>query len=644
MDTPFLFSFQFFTYAFYFLVAVFLAVYIPGNLFTRRFKASFLETTTLSLILGIVFLTIQGLVFGYLQLRWLTYFYVFFTVVVWIWKNKNTKIKRPKISPDKLSILLIFFGVLGQLGGIWLMGARFPNGIHILGGQPPDNNLDLATISEIINRFPPYEPGMYGTFLQNYHYLSHLFTAELIRIFHLPLITASYQYLTIFLSILLGLSVISISNILNLGKVFTRWFLFFIYFGADLSFIILLFLGKGLNFNMMPLESGMEFLFNLPRAFSIIVLFGCVYLLISWVRRRDNLLGLIIGISLGTLIGFKVYTGIFVLLGLIPFTAYELYKKNYKVLLITITALIVSFLVYFPVNKNAGGLFFTGFWRADNFIALPTLGLSNLLLAKDVFQTHNNYFKVYLLEISFLILYLISTFGTKIFGIFQNKKTLSYVPKEINLFLLFAIFSSNIIGLFFWQKNGGPNTFNFIANSFIVLSFYAALSCFYFTDKLKKPIKYVFIFIVIALTIPRYFQIWAWNYDQQKHYELIDNYQLQTYNYIKNNTDPKSVVLASRNIGSDSIGPYINYLTDRSAYLAGEGNELESHGIDFKDRKRSVFLILNGKNIQNIKEELNKNPINYLILQNTNNFLFKNNTDVFKNVYENKQYTILKVK
>jgi len=649
MNVPIVFSFQFFGYFLLFCIALLLGVYIPGNLAVRKLKLPTCQSVTLSFIAGIVFLSLQGYLFGYLNLRFLAYAYVGIITLIWLYKNKKKLFSfdafKTKLKFDGLFFFIMLLGVFGQVSGIWSMGLRFIDGIHFAGGNILDNNLELAITNELIHRFPPFEPGMYGVLLQNYHYWSHLFSAELIRIFHLPLVTTQYQFLTVFISILLGLSVISLSKALRLGNIFTRWLLFYLYFGADFTFGLLFILGKSHYFDIKSMENGAQFLFNLPRAFSIVIFFGGLNFLVIWLKNKTKFLAILCGTIFGAIIGFKIYVGIFTLAGLTFLTIYFLIKKNYRFLFIPAIAFALAGIIYFPVNNNAGGLFFTGFWRVNDFIVLPQLGLSHFELAREIYASHQNYLKVYMLELFFLTLYLLNTFGTKILGLLQTRKSLSKIPLEINLFLIPSIFVSMIAGLFFLQYTGGANTFNFIVNVLIIGSIYAALTVTYFVHKLPIVLRYIIIVIIIMLTIPRWLNMTASNIgNYSKNYGLlINNNQLYALNYLRIYTPLSSLVLASNTIGNDYNSPYVCFLADRPTYYSGIIDELEAHGINYKQRKSIVKNIFTSSDKTIVIKALEQSHINYLLLSNNDHFALESNSDIFSVIFKNSNFRILKI-
>src|SRR5258708_7228370 len=236
---------------------------------------------------------------------------------------------------------------------------------------------------------------MNGTIVHNYHYFSNLIIAELIRVFHLPLLATQYQYSTVLLSFLLGLSVIVFTKQLKSNKSFNRWVLFFVYFSGDILFLLLLFLGKGLNFDLNISENATTLWFSPPRFYALVSLFTALSLITIWLRKKSLYNVILVVIIFGSLISLKVYTGIFALCGVIGISFYSLIaKEKYKSYVPLIISVAISLFLFIPINSGAGGLFFVGLWRFENFAVRPILNLSILELARRIYLSHNNYLKV----------------------------------------------------------------------------------------------------------------------------------------------------------------------------------------------------------------------------------------------------------
>src|SRR3990167_9412905 len=207
-----------------FILAVFVAFFIPGNLLLLPLKRTNFENIVLGTVLGIVLWSIQGYIFGFVGIRWMSYGYLTVVLILWIYyyrkiffKSLNFKIPQ-KI--DYLSIFIIILGTFLNLSAVWYLGIKQSDGLFFCCRGVPDAIYHLSLTSQLINNFPPYEPGMSGVLLKNYHFLSNLVVADLSRVFGLDFVKVQFQFMSILLALLLGASAFILANILKLRITF----------------------------------------------------------------------------------------------------------------------------------------------------------------------------------------------------------------------------------------------------------------------------------------------------------------------------------------------------------------------------------------------------------------------------------------
>ncbi len=617
-----IFDISFWLYFPLFLIAVFFAFFIPGDLLLRKQSLSLFQRFVLGIILGIVLWGWQGFIFGYLHTRWLSYVYLLAAFLLWLRASLQDKTFN-RISIEKLKkidlllIAIIFLGAIIQLSAVWFTGILYSDGLYFCCSNIADSILHIALTNQVVKQIPPYEPGMFGVVVQNYHYWGNIVVGELVRVFKLPLITTQYQYFTLFVSLLLGLSAIVFSQVAHLGKSYSRWLVFFLYFGGDLIFAFVSFMRKEFNFEMSSLEDGGKFLVNPPRAVSIIIFFAGLSLLVLWTKKRNMSAGLLMVMLLGSLIGFKVYTGIFALCGIFALFGYYILKKDLRAILLFSLVFIISAVIYFPVNKNAGGLYFTGLYLFENFIVQPWMMLYRLELARVIYYEHHNWLRVAQYELMFISLFIITVFGTKLMGLFQTKKTLALLPKQLHIFMLGGIAASAVVGFFFQQKSGGVNTFNFLVSIFVLGSIYTALACNYWIGKVKLKVKIFLIIVIVLITVPRVLYQGGSNINNimQHKYLALDSYELESIQYIREKTAQDALIMVNYvKFKLDAKSPYLSFLTDRPMFLSGLVHELSDHGIDFSGRKTVVDTILGSSNAPEVARLLQQNDIDYLYL------------------------------
>lgn len=635
----------------YFLIASFLSFTLPGTLLLRTTPLQSHQRIILGTALGIVIWTLQGVVFGYLGIRWATYVYLLIVAVVAIKKYRWVFLKRDVqrgihwLQRFKRSLLLlILIGTFSLLSPILFVGTQVHNGITFCCGYGYDNIVAASYVNELSKRFPPFESGAYGVPIHNYHYLSHLAVGELLRVYHLPLLATTFQYMPFLLSLLAGALLLTISELLHREISFKRWLLFFFYFGGDFIYLLSLFFGKGIILSYFSVELGPSLWINYPLAFATVLLFGGIGLFILWLQKPRRSLGILFAIVFGSLIGYKVYVGYFALSGLVFVSIYFLYKKQYGKVIFPLLAMFLSAVLYIPVNGGAGGLFFTGFWKVENFIVSAPLDLSHLELARQVYVAHHSWLRVAQYEFLFTLLFLIATFGTKSIAFLQSKKSLLLFPIELNIFFCAGMIASFIAGMFFLQQSGGANTVFFLITVYILFSFYAALTCTYWIPKLSRLLQICSIILIIAATLPRpAFVVFTEFAAGQRAHEDITSEELRALDFMRNNTPKNALVLVDPRISLDMRTPYVSFLADRPMYLSGQIQELSEHNIQLPDRVYNSNLIFQSRNSEQVKKILQQTNIQYLYMPVLEN-LIATDRSFLHEVFRNQQIKILQFK
>lgn len=634
---------------FYFLLSIFLAFFVPGDVLLKNQKLRVFERIILSTLFGLALFVFQGFIFGYLNIRFFSYIYILLFFSIWIYRKNYLDLnifEKIQINlRNSIFFILIFLGTTLQVSAMWFTGIKDANGIFLCCGNALDSLFHAALTHQIIKDIPPLQPGMYPVQVTNYHYLSNLIIADLVRIFNLPLIPTLFQYMTIFISLFLGLAAVAFSRIEKMSTMFTAWLLFFLYFGGDFIYLALILAGNPPTFRMGALEHGGIFLVNPPRAYAIVLFFGFLSLFSLWVKSRNMYIGILYGLVAATLVGLKVYVGIFVLFGLGVLSLYFLINKKFSYMIPIIIAVMGSLLFYLPVNRAAGGLYYTGFWLFENFIVQSEFNLGRMELARNVYKDHGNILRVIQYEAMYIAFYIFAIFGTKIVGFFQTKKSLSLLPKEIHILLLSGIGISIILGFFFQQESGGANSFNFIVSIFIIGSIYSALALTYWLNRVSRVVAVFLSLLIILFTIPRATnQLW-FNLESiiAKNGNYISNEHYQVGLELNKRTDKESLILIDPQFSdSDDHSPYFSIISDRNMFLSGRGI-LESHNIPTSERKNTRDTILKTSNRKKIAELLQKNYISHIIVPSSKD-LFYSDIEKYSNVlFENNVGKIIEI-
>ena len=260
------------------------------------------------------------------------------------------------------------------------------------------------------------------------------------------------------------------------SKAFVRFFLFFLFFAGDAIGWFISILNKQLLLNSsFGFDDAVKFMDTPGYGFSLIIVLAGLYVFLKNKQKLSWKNILIVGILIGSLIGFKVYMGIAFLIGFSFLGFFGLLKKKFSYVWIIIVAAFFSALQFLPFNAGSGGLSFLLFEVPRGFIAQKGFGLGFIDQRWTIYLQHHNYFRLF--EYGFLItlLYLIVQFGIKFFGFFPSKKAVKILGSDLFVLFYSILISSLILSLFFYQKVGGGNIWQFLLPLSLMLTIFASL-------------------------------------------------------------------------------------------------------------------------------------------------------------------------
>ncbi len=638
----------------WFLLSIFLAFYIPGRVVTgsllKKSQGRF-EKIILCLVTGMILWVFQGLAFGYLHARFLSYGYLLSLFIIWIKKYAagksimdvlNLKVLRQKhFNIPYLLVTIFVVGIFGQMIQFFITGFTFSNGIHSVMAAADDLMWHTAVISELTRRFPPHQPGLSNTFLHNYHFLSDLVTAELIRVFHLPYLATQFQFSYLLVSFLLGGVAYTLARTLNFSVLSATIFVYLQYFSSDVIYLITFITTRVFEFKVHPLEEGTMLLENPPRAFSYVVTYAGIIFLFYWLKHKSTKAGLISGLCLGSVIGFKVHTGLGILGGLLFLVFYFLAKKEIRMLVIPVFAVLISMAIHIPVNKLTGMPIYAPFEMSRMFAVQKALYLSHLELARRIYLTHFNYLQVWRMDITMLILLLIGQLGLKNLGWFPVKEMLIKLGTPLSIFLYASLLSLLILGTFFYQPIGGADIFNFYLAAGRILALFAAFNIAWIIQKVPRLIKIAIIIAILTTTLPR----WVYKVDSFVHLfnrgPLITSAELDAFSFIQKNTDKDVVMLVANKGQWDSRHPYVTAFTYRDTFLSGQ-NILYGHSVPYKKREETVETIFTSTDSNKVSKLLSENGITILYFYGNGELSSGLKGIPLKRVFQNSEITLYK--
>lgn len=606
---------------FYYFVVVFFAYYIPGSLLLCRVHMPRIIKISLSVTFGMVLFAYQGYLFGFMHVRYLTYFYLLTCLLAWLIgqrkKKKTDSVGQFTMNWKVWAIILI--GSFMQLSTIWFTGVVLNGTAYYCCGNANDNFLYGSLSREITHSIPPEHPGMTGELFKNYHYWSNIVIGETSRIFRLPVFQLQFQYSTVLISIMTGMLLLGLVWQLGGADHLGLWTIFFFYFGSDAIYWIIALLHSAPPFSMSSLEDGAGFLANYPRAVAVMVGAAAMIMLFYVRKKPTKTIVVVTSLLFASIAGVKIYIAFFMYVGLLSIALFDAIKHKSKISAFVgfITATLVL-PVYLQTNTGAGGLYYLGFWRAQNFIVQPWLNLLRMEQARIIYEGDHKWLQVMFFNIIFTAIYIVAIYGTKIIALFNNKKTLKQLPGEFHIFMFPALLTSFILGFFYNQATGESNTFNFLISIFIFSSLYAALVMNYVTEKGYQRLGVIITLFVVFLTVPRPIYRTYRNISDliNKRSFSISKDILNGAKAIRSGTNQNDVFLVNpRYFKFDTEGPVFSMVLDRPMYYSGEQflYWFKAPPDAIAKRKQVATTIFTSKNIIEVAAVLKQNPITYII-------------------------------
>lgn len=653
---------ELYLYFILFLIAIFFSWFIPGWVVLNAVKIK--ETGLqflLSIPVGMALWGVQGFLFGYTQVRFLTFVYLAVFAYLFWKKQKETnffdinEIKIKLKTQKKLWILLIVLGSLIQIFGHIGSGLVDNQGLAFYFVNSVDGVLHLSYIQELAQRFPPHEPGAVGLPLINYHYWSDLVQAELIRVWKLPTIHVFFQYAPILIAIWTTILFLKLVAYLGGNKKAQIVALFLLTFGGDAAYLITQILHGHWGENVSSLDSGVTFYFNIPQVYARLVLIAVIFLLLKWLKNRSLAIGALLSIVTATQFGFKVYYAIYAVLGFCSLVTFEIIsdfikniknksfvlatkasvEKNKKSLLLVIFMAIISLTFYLPVNKNSGGLTYSFFEWPKLLLSSVNIDYIDWFLRMQVYEAHANTRNIIIYNLWAVLLTFIAVYGTRMLGMWPHIKTKNENLKKLFIFFIPANIVFILLGLFSLQTSGGLNIFNFLIVPIFSFNIFAAITLSQLKTKFFVPV-----FIIFAvLTVPRSFlqlSMFSQRYVNTKPDQIITHDELDAFAYLRKLDHV--VVQKSLSDLYNYQTMYVAFLSNQPTYIGGI-SMLESHNQPTNDRESQIVEAL-AQTDSNLKVDLLRNlGITHFILSSEE--FNKPNAWLLEPVFQNNTITIL---
>lgn len=524
-------------------------------------------------------------------------------------------LKRYLVKVNLKLTLLIFLGSLSWCLTMVKSGLTYPFGAGFWGANGHDGIWHIALAGSLA-RGSFEMPTFSGETLKNYHIGFDLILAVLNKITFIPITVLYFQIFPVILSVTMGIAVYTLIKKWRKNEGEAFWSTFFVYFGGSFGWIVNLIRdGRFGGESMFWSQQAISTLINPPFALSLILISFGLWALLS----RKTVLAIIL---FGILIEIKAYAGILILGSLFVVGVWEfLLRKNLYYLKVFIFSLILSAIVFLPLNISSGSLLvFKPFWFLETMMgSTDRLGWEKFYSAMMNYRLVESWKTIPAYVVAFLI-FCIGNFGTRlikdiwIIGKLRKLKEIDAVT-----LILFAIIPAGILIPSLFLQAGTPwNTIQFIYYSLFASSILAAIVI----AKLPKAA----IALVVILTIPTSIITLLNDYLPGRPPAMISIKEMDALNFLKK--QPEGVVLTyvfdeakAKEAVANPPRPlyfyestaYVSAYTNKSVYLEDQVN-LDITGYNWRERRQKIGEFVSATDKDMARAFLRTNNIKYLYL------------------------------
>lgn len=644
-----------------FLIFIIIGCLVPGLLLIKRVfneEIPFWKKISLSLPLGFVLITLLFYLFSLIDFKQGIFIYLLINLLFLIKTRKQIFSNFSLKFKDKFSFILIgltLVGTIFQQLPVFKSSLHFPYGLGFWGPNTHDGLWHISLINQLIkSATPPENPIFAREGLTNYHFFYDLFVALTNYVSAIPVADLLFRFYPIIFSLLLGILTYFLINLLvaekNIWKQRLAYFfgIYLVYFAGSFGWIV-----EFIKIRHLGGESAfwanqsISFNLNPPFAISLLIIIT-IFQILPKLRTRLSIL--VITILAGSLIAFKAYPAILVLLSLL---IVGILKRNKQYIYTFFYSSILSailFLFTFSVDKQL--IIFSPFWFIHSMIDSPDrVGWVRLSLARVAGWESGNWFKFFASEAISMTLFIVGNLGTRVVVLFGLTR-MNKITKINNLFILFIFvlaMLSLIIPILFIQAGNPWNSIQFI---YYVLYISAVVGGIVFAGIIQTNRIFAFIIIAIFLVITP-INSWATanGYLSYQPHALVTKGELEALNFLKSQDD--GVVLTypyDEKLKTKIAEPWPIVAYDSTAYVSA----LSSKPVFVEDEPQNQILLINYQKrlvaskdfFQNSKltetKFLQENDISYIYIQK----IFNTKLDEgqrYKNIFENEEVVIYKV-
>ena len=557
------------------------------------------EKITLGFSLGIIIFVFLAIVFGVLNLRFLT-LPVILTFAILITVKQGLKIITPwrTVFKDKVLVLLMFFGILTQGFINFPSGYLYNDGLNFWSSQGHDGLWHVSVMEEIKKAIPPQNPGFSGEVVYNYHYLVDVLMGEFARIF--PFFTSLdlyFRFFPIIFSFLLGIGVFAFVSRWQQNITIGYLAVFFTYFVGSFGYIASVIRGGNFFAGEAIFWASQQhtLIGNPPHAISHVFLISFFLSFLIYLKQR-NIYWMLITFLIGSILaGFKVSGGFVMLVGLGAAALVDfITKRKFLTLILTALLILSNFITFKLMTKDAASFLIFLPWWFIRVMIVDKLGLIEWENRRQHYLSvgrFTSYLRIGQLELTAFLIFLIGNLGMRVIGFYELismiiRGKLKVFKDPMSVMLLATMLTGFIIPIFFVQKGLIYNNIQFMQYFLFIFGFYGAISTYKILNFFKSnSAKFIVFILIVALSVPTVIGSLVEFYGPDKApLSKISNAELDAIRYLRENSKQDSVILNLpynkylRNKIEEITLPiyawydtnYVSALSGRASYLASE--------------------------------------------------------------------------
>ncbi|MBI5122240.1 hypothetical protein HZA75_00115 [Candidatus Roizmanbacteria bacterium] len=621
-----------------FIFFVFWLVLLPGYFVLELLKVSLtrIEKFTVSLAFGVSGFTLLLYIFGSLNLRFLAYailsgisIYTLLTKINFTQLSVMPNLFRhpfkilKQVQDDKISSNLLSSVFIAVGTGTVILGSLlFRSGWSQNGGlsftEYRDSFWHLGLMEELLRQIPPLHPGFAPLPLTNYHYFTHLFGAGFLGLNVFNSLDFYFRLFPFLLTFLYGLSLHIVGRALTKNTFGANLSVIFGYFTGSFAYVLPFFIkypGFDWHESSFWLSQPFSMVINPSFALSAGLFLIVAFLLTKIIQEPKWQWGIPLIIISGTLISFKVYAGILVLVGLLVCGIWYFFKARNPLLIISaVLAAILSLLLFIPVNgKDAGNfLVFSPGWFLRSLVESPDrVQIVDWILRENTYAEAGNMLAILRYRLVELLIYLMGNLGVRVFGFITVIKIIISIKREavVNIFLLAVAFAGIIIPLLFVQDGSIANTVQFSYYSLIIFSLWLAVFLTQLLLKRKTIFQIIILVIFLILAIPTSVKTWN-GYVTKPSSMTIRQDEMQAMAFLANQTKINEIILVPATYRyTESL--FVGTLSNRRLYYSDRLMAENTHK-DFKEREANLEKFYQSKDTGWNTALLKNNSVSYV--------------------------------